>query len=114
MKFRVLPVCLLLVAGLFLLQTANAAVVFRPGEKAKYVAPGEEELNGDAAELFAIGQKAEKDDNPKRAIKAYRQLVRKFPKDALAAGAAFRGAVLYEKVRQYLEAASTYRLVVIN
>jgi hypothetical protein len=46
MKFRVLPVFLLLAAGLFLLQSANAAVVFRPGEKAKYVAPGEQERNG--------------------------------------------------------------------
>src|SRR5437899_7473800 len=114
MKFRVLPVCLLLPLGLFLIQSTDAAVVFRPGEKAKYVAPGEEELNGNAAELFEIGQKAEKDGNPKRAIRAYRQLVRKYSRDALAAGAAFRGAVLYEQVHQYLEAAGTYRLVVTN
>src|SRR5712691_9187639 len=114
MKFRVLPVCLLLPLGLFLIQSTDAAVVFRPGEKAKYVAPGEEELNGNAAELFEIGQKAEKEGNPKRAIRAYRQLVRKYSRDALAAGAAFRGAVLYEQVHEYLEAAGTYRLVVTN
>jgi len=95
-------------------QLTDAAVVFRPGEKAKYVAPGEEELSGNAAELFEIGQKAEKDGNPKRAIRAYRQLVRKYSRDALAAGAAFRGAQLLEQVHQYLEAAGTYRLVVIN
>jgi outer membrane protein assembly factor BamD len=114
MKFRVLPWFLLLALGLFLIQTADGAVVFRPGEKAKYVPPGEEELNGNAAELFEIGKKAEKDGNPRRAIRAYRQLVRKYPRDALAAGAAFRGAELYEQVRLFLEAAGTYRLVVTN
>ena len=114
MKVRVLPLCFAFALSLFFLQSGDAAVVFRPGEKAKYVAPGEEELNGNAAELFEIGQKAEKDKNPKRAIRAYRQLVRKYPKDALAAGAAFRGAELYEQVHEYLEAAGTYRLVVTN
>jgi outer membrane protein assembly factor BamD len=114
MKFRVLPLFFLLALGLFLPQSSDAAVVFRPGEKAKYVAPGEEELNGNAAELFEIGQKAEKEGNPKRAIRAYRTLVRRYSRDALAAGAAFRGAVLYEQTRQFLEAAGTYRTVVTN
>ena len=112
MKLRVLPLILALGCGVYF--AADAAVVFRPGEKAKYVPPGEEQLSGDAAELFDIGQKAEKDDNPKRAIKAYRQLVRKFPKDALAAGAAFRAATLLEKTREFLEAATGYRVVVVN
>src|SRR5438132_14364751 len=107
MKFRVLPLFFLLAPGLFLIQATDAAVVFRPGEKAKYVAPGEEELNGNAAELFEIGQKAEREGNPKRAIRAYRQLVRKYPRNTLAAGAAFRGAVLLEQVGRYLEAANT-------
>src|SRR2546423_320165 len=114
MKFRVLPVVLFVLLGLFLAQASDAAVVFRPGEKAKYVAPGEEELNGNAAELFEIGQKAEKDGNKKRAIRAYRQLVRKYSRDALAAGAAFRTAVLLEQTHQFLEAAAAYRVVVIN
>ncbi|MBV9618309.1 MAG: outer membrane protein assembly factor BamD [Verrucomicrobia bacterium] len=112
MRFRGLPLFLLLACSA--LFAANAAVVFRPGEKAKYVPPGEEELSGDAAELFQIGQKAEKDGNPGRAIRAYRTLVRKYSRDALAAGAAFRGAQLYEETHQYLEAAGTYRLVVTN
>lgn len=112
MKLRVLPVLVAFVCCAFSL--ADAAVVFRPGEKAKYVPPGEEELNGNAAELFDIGQKAEKDDNPRRAIKAYRQLVRKYPHDALAAGAAFRAAVLLEKTREFLESATAYRVVVVN
>ena len=112
MKFRVLPWFLLLALSLFLIQTTDGAVVFRPGEKAKYVPPGEEELNGNAAELFEIGQKAEKEGNPKRAIRAYRQLVRQHPRDALAAGAAFRTAVLMEQVHDYLMAAGAYRVVV--
>ncbi|MEY2555509.1 MAG: outer membrane protein assembly factor BamD [Verrucomicrobiota bacterium] len=114
MKFRVFPVFLLVLLGLFLVQASDAAVVFRPGEKAKYVVPGEEQLNGNAAELFEIGQKAEKDGDPKRAIRAYKTLVRKYSRDALAAGAAFRGAVLYEQVHLYLEAAGSYRTVVTN
>src|ERR1700736_4098653 len=110
MKFRVLPLFLLVACGVFFV--ADAAVVFRPGGKAKYVPPGEEELSGDAAELFQIGQEAEKEGNLKRAIRAYKTLVRKYSRDALAAGAAFRGAVLYEKTNQFLEAAGTYRTVV--
>jgi outer membrane protein assembly factor BamD len=114
MKFRFLPLFFLIALSLFLIRSADAAVVFRPGEKAKYVAPGEEELSGNAAELFEIGQKAEKEGNPKRAIRAYRQLVRKYSRDALAAGAAFRGALLYEQIHEYLEAAGTYRTVVVS
>lgn len=114
MKFRVLPAFLLVLLGLFLVDASDAAVVFRPGEKAKYVAPGEEELNGNAAELLEIGQKAEKEGNPKRAIRAYKTLVRKYSRDALAAGAAFRGAVLYEQTHEFLEAAGSYRTVVTN
>jgi outer membrane protein assembly factor BamD len=112
MKLRVLPLFIAVTCGAFFV--ANAAVVFRPGEKAKYVPPGEEQLNGNAAQLFDIGQKAEKDNDPKRAIKAYRQLVRRYPKDALAGGAAFRAATLLEKTNDLLEAATAYRVVVVN
>lgn len=112
MKFRVLPLFFLLSAGLFFSGLSRAAIVFRPGEKAKYVAPGEEEMNGNAEELFHIGQTAEKEGNLKRAIKAYRTLVRRHPKDALAPGAAFRTGELQEKVHDYLNAAASYRWVV--
>src|SRR5207302_2221157 len=105
MEFRVLPLFFVLTLSAFIV--ADGAVVFRPGEKAKYVPPGEEELSGDAAELFDIGQKAEKKGNYGRAIKAYKTLVRKYSRDALAAGACYRGAVLYEQTHQYLEAAVT-------
>ncbi|MEY2543494.1 MAG: outer membrane protein assembly factor BamD [Verrucomicrobiota bacterium] len=112
MKFRVFPVFLFVLLGLFLVRASDAAVVFRPGEKAKYVAPGEEELNGNAAELFEMGQTADKEGNKKRAIRAYRALVRKYPRDALAAGAAFRTAQLMEEVHEYIVAAAAYRAIV--
>ena len=112
MKFRVLPFLLLFALAVVFVGTADSAVVFRPGEKSKYVPPGEEELSGNAAELFEIGQKAEKEDNPKRAIRAYRTLVRRHPQDALAAGAAFRCATLMEQIHDFFAAAAAYRGVV--
>jgi outer membrane protein assembly factor BamD len=91
---------------------SEAAVVFRPHEKAEYVAPGFEEISGSARELFEIGQKAEEQKNPGRAIKAYRTLVKKYRKDALAAPSAFRAAELLEQSRDYVKAAAAYRTVV--
>lgn len=91
-----------------------ASVVFRPGEKAKYVAPGEEDVNGNAQQLFQIAQAAENSGNSGRAVKAYRTLVRRYPKDALAEGAAFRYAVLQEQHGDPLKAAAAYRVVVEN
>ncbi|PYJ74336.1 MAG: hypothetical protein DME72_03235, partial [Verrucomicrobia bacterium] len=77
-------------------ESGVAAVVFQPGKKAEFVAPGEEEISGNAAELFQIGQTAEKEGDIKRAIKADRSLVKRHPKDALAAGALYRAAQLQE------------------
>src|SRR5436853_7165212 len=114
MQFVIRAFLVLATVALFLPESGTASVIFKPGQKAKYVAPGEEELSGNAAELFEIGQTAEKEGNPRRAIRAYKQLVRKYSRDALAAGAAFRGAVLYEQTHQFLEAAGTYRTVVAN
>ncbi|MEY2487855.1 MAG: outer membrane protein assembly factor BamD [Verrucomicrobiota bacterium] len=90
----------------------DAAVVFKPGAKAKYVAPGEEEMSGNAEQLFHVGQEAESRGNLHRAIKAYRSLVRKHPKDSLAPGAGFRAAELLEAVHDYLTAAGAYRHIV--
>ena len=112
MRYRFHTILLLLTCGLVFLQPAPAAVVFKPGEKAKYVAPGDEEISGNAQELFQIAQTAENNGNVGRAIKAYRAIVRKHPKDALAAGSAYRYAVLQEKVGDYLKAAAAYRVMV--
>lgn len=93
---------------------ATAAIIFKPGEKAKYVSPGDEQISGSAQELFQIAQTAENNGNYTRALKAYRALVRKHSKDALAAGAAFRYAQLEEKTGDDLKAAAAYRVVVEN
>jgi outer membrane protein assembly factor BamD len=112
MKYRVLPLLFSIAFAMFFSHSTPAAVVFKPGEKSKYVAPGEEEMNGNAAELYQIGQKAERESNPKRAIRAYRTLVRRYSKDALAPGAAFLTGKLQEQVRDYLSAAASFRWVV--
>jgi outer membrane protein assembly factor BamD len=94
-------------------QFGGAAVIFRPGEKAKYVAPGEEEISGTAQQLFHVAQEAERKGNWGRAIGAYRTIVKRHPKDALAPGSGFRVAELMEtKTHQYLNAAEAYRYIV--
>ncbi|MFN2541251.1 MAG: outer membrane protein assembly factor BamD [Chthoniobacterales bacterium] len=103
---------LLVAAAVTLPQLSMGAVVFKPGEKAKYVAPGDEEMSGNAEELFHKAQVAEKEGNFARAVRAYRTLVRRHPKDALAAGSVFRAAELLEKLHKYLPAAEAYRTVV--
>ncbi|MEP6955398.1 MAG: outer membrane protein assembly factor BamD [Chthoniobacterales bacterium] len=107
------PIVISLLAALAALPSlAPAAVIFKPGEKAKYLAPGEEEINGTAQELFATAQSAENRGNDVRAIKAYRAIVKKYPRDTLAAGAVYRMAVLLEKNHDYLRAADAYRVTV--
>lgn len=112
MKSHVRIVFLGLVAASVFAATAGASVVFKPNAKAKLVAPGEEEVNGNAQELFDKAQAAEKSGNLGRAISAYGSLVKRYPKDALAAGAAYRKAQLLEETHDYLRAAETFRLVV--
>lgn len=100
---------LVLVVTLFLLsEQGTATIVFKPREKAKFVAPGEEEMSGDAAELYKIGQTAEKDGDRKRAIRAYKSLVKRHPKDALAATALYRAAQLQEQIRDFTPASNSY------
>jgi len=92
-------------------QLASGAVVFKPGEKAKYVAPGDEEMSGNAQQLFSKAQELERKGNIKGAIKAYRALVRKHPRDTLAPGALYQMALLQEQTRQYLKAAQSYAIL---
>lgn len=112
MKSRVPFIVLVAVCSGVFCQVSTASVIFRPKEKVKYVAPGEAEIDGNAQELFDIAVKAEKDKNPDRAIKAYRTLVKKYTKDALAPGAAYRAAQLWEETRNFIKAAAGYAFVV--
>ncbi|HEV2842980.1 MAG TPA: outer membrane protein assembly factor BamD [Chthoniobacterales bacterium] len=90
---------------------ALGAVVFKPGERATYKTPGEEEMSGNAQELFSKAQELEQKGNTKGAIKAYRALVRKHPRDTLAPGSLYRMAQLQEQNRQYLKAAQSYSIL---
>jgi outer membrane protein assembly factor BamD len=100
---------LVLAVTLFLLpEPGTGSIIFRANKKAQYVPPGEEEMSGDAAELYQIGQTAEKAGNPKRAIRAYKSLVKRHPKDALAPTALFRAAQLQEQTHEYTPAAESY------
>ena len=104
--FLPLLVCLALPGSL------RAAVVFKPDEKkTTYRAPGEEEMSGTAAQLFERAQAAERAGNLKAAIKSYRTIVKKFPRDTLAPGACFRMGELQEQTRQYILAAQSYAVV---
>ena len=93
---------------LLLPEMGTASIVFRPNKKAEYVPPGEEPMSGNAAELYQMGQTAEKEGNPKRAIRAYKTLVKRHPKDALAPTAVYRAAQLLEETHQYTPAADSY------
>jgi outer membrane protein assembly factor BamD len=91
--------------------TARPSVIFKPGEKAHYMAPGEEQMSGSAQELFERAQQAEKRGDLKHAIKAYRIIVKKHPKDTLAPGACFRMGQLQEQIHDYLPAAQSYAVL---
>src|SRR5881296_3691489 len=112
MYFRIRILVVFIVTVLALPTIGMASVIFQPGKKAKYVVPGEEEISGNAAELFQTGQTAEKEGNTKRAIRAYKSLVKRYPKDALAAGALYRTAELQEQLHLYIAAAQLYRELV--
>jgi outer membrane protein assembly factor BamD len=103
---------LTLVVGLLLVGVASGSIIFRPGQKAKVLAPGEEEINGNAQELFKIALEAERRGNIARAIKAYIAVFRKYPKDTLAPGAASRAGQLLEQTGDYLKAAAVYAVIV--
>jgi outer membrane protein assembly factor BamD len=108
MQSVIRAILVIAVTLLLLPKPGIGSIIFEPGKKAKYVPPGEEEMSGDAAELYQTGQKAEKDGDAKRAIRAYKTLVRRHPKDALAPTALYRAAQLQEQNRQFTPAADSY------
>jgi outer membrane protein assembly factor BamD len=112
MKFPFGTLLVLIAVGLALPELGSASVVFKPGQKAKYVAPGDEEMNGNAQQLFTLAQEAEKKGDIGRAIKAYRTLVKRHSKDMLAPGAVYRMAQLLEQKHDYLRAAEGYVVLV--
>jgi outer membrane protein assembly factor BamD len=108
MQFVIRTLLVFVAAAFAFPESVGASIVFKPGKKTEFVMPGEEEISGNAAELFQIAQTAEKEGDIKRAIKAYRSLAKRHPKDALAPGAVYRLAQLYEQEGEYLRAAESY------
>src|SRR5919198_2071326 len=109
MQFGIRVLLVFAVATFLLPESSKASVVFKPGKKPQYIGPGgEEEISGDAAELFQVGQAAEKEGNTKRAIRAYKSLVKRHPRDKMAAEALYRAAQLQEQHRQYFAAAGSF------
>jgi outer membrane protein assembly factor BamD len=109
MQFAIRALVVFAVAAFLLPESSKASVVFKPGKKPQYIGPGgEEEMSGDAAELFQIGQTAEKEGNFKRAIRAYKSLVKRHPRDKVAADALYRAAQLQEQLHQYFAAADSF------
>src|SRR5437764_13018182 len=106
MHFAIRVLLVLGVAAFLLPESGKASVVFKPGKKPEYVgADGvEEELSGDAVDLFQIGQAAEKEGNTKRAIRAYKSSVKRQPTDKVAQNALYRAAKLQEKANTYFAA----------
>ena len=90
-------------------ERSPAPVVFRPGEKVKYHPPGEEEIIGNADELFRQAQTAQLHGDRTRAIKIYKKLVKKYPRSNHAAEATFLAANLTEETGDFLKAAAIYR-----
>ena len=86
----------------------TASVIFKPGEKAKYVAPGDEEIGGTADELYAKAQAAEQSGDIGTAMKAYRTLVRRYSHNRLAADSVYRLGQLQEQKGDYLKACLLY------
>ena len=89
----------------------EGAVVFKPKETARFKAPGEEEMSGTAQQLFDRAQADERRGNLGGAIKAYRMIVKKHPKDTLAPGACWRLGQLLEQTHKYLPAADAYAVL---
>src|SRR6478735_3773080 len=107
MQFLIRVILVAIAVVFFAPEPSGATIIFKPN-KTEYVPPGEEEINGNAAEIYQTAQNAEKENNLKRAIRAYKTLVRRHPKDALAPNALFRAAQLQEQTHQYTPAAESY------
>jgi outer membrane protein assembly factor BamD len=109
MQIAIRALLVFAVAAFLLPESSKASVVFKPGKKPQYIGPGgEEEMSGDAAELFQIGQAAEKEGDYKRAIRAYKSLVKRHPRDKMAADALYRAAQLQEQLHAYFAAAASF------
>ena len=109
MSYRLRCLFLLLAACVAFPERSPAPIIFKPSERVKYRAPGEEEIIGNANELFAQAEAAEQAGNRGRAINIYKRMVKRYPRSDKAPEATFRAAKLTELEGSYLKAAAIYR-----
>jgi outer membrane protein assembly factor BamD len=109
MSYRIRFLLLFVAACVAFPERSPAPVVFRPGEKVKYKAPGEEEISGNANQLFSQAEAAAQRGDLKGAIKIYKRMVKRYPRSNLAPEATFRAAKLTEEKGDLLTAAAIYR-----
>ena len=109
MSYRVRFILLFAAACVAFPERSPAPVIFRPSDKVKYRAPGEEEISGNANELFAQGEAAQNNGDASRAIKFYKRMVKRYPRSDKAPEATFRAARLMEQRGDLLKAAPVYR-----
>jgi len=109
MSYRFRSLLLLLVACVAFPERSPAPVIFKPGEKVKYRAPGEEEIIGNANEMFAKAETAANNGDRSRAIKIYKKLVKKYPRATVSPEATWRAGVLTEQQGNLIGAAAIYR-----
>jgi outer membrane protein assembly factor BamD len=114
MSYRVRFLLLFAAACVAFPERSPAPVVFRPSAKVKYRAPGEEEIIGNANQLFAQADASEKNGEIGRAIKIYKRMVKKYPRSNMAPEATFRAGKLTEQQGALLKAAAIYRGLMEN
>jgi len=90
-------------------ERSPAPVIFQPGKKIHYQAPGEEQIIGNANELFAQAEAAANSGERSRAIKIYKKLVKKYPHSNVSPEATWRAGVLTEQEGDLFKAAAIYR-----
>ncbi len=90
----------------------SAQVTYREGEGWS-VNDGENVADAaNASDQFALGQQAEQAGNLKRAISAYRKVVKRFPRTDQARDAAFKLGELYEKAGDFSRAFDAYQKLI--
>ena len=109
MTYRVRFLLLFAAACVAFPERSPAPVIFKPGEKVHYNAPGEEEISGNANQLFSQAEAAAQNGDLKKAIKIYKHLVKKYPRSNVAPEATFRAAQLTEQRGDLIRAAAIYR-----
>lgn len=109
MSYRLRFLLLFAAACVAFPERSPAPIVFKPSERVKYKAPGEEEISGNANELFAKAEAAEQGGDRGRAIKIYKKMVKRYPRSDKSPEATFRAGKLTEQEGDLLKAAAIYR-----